>query len=75
MIDTYMKNYDSLPTEEELTINEETSKLEQKEEENVSKSVDEEENHDDLWAEMETALISSNLLDGTEVCDNYSTLI
>ncbi|WJX38509.1 DNA repair and recombination protein RAD54-like protein [Trifolium repens] len=66
MIDTYMKNFDSLPTEEELTINEETSKLEEKEEENVSKSVDEEENHDDLWAEMETALISSNLLDGTE---------
>jgi hypothetical protein len=75
MIDTYMKNFDSLPTEEELTINEETSKLEEKEEENVSKSVDEEENHDDLWAEMETALISSNLLDGTEVCDNCLTLV
>jgi DNA repair and recombination RAD54-like protein len=73
MIDTYMKNFDSLPTEEEPTIMEETSKLEQKVEENVLKIEDEEEDPDDLaglWEEMDTALISSNLLDGTEVCDN-----
>ncbi|WJX38511.1 DNA repair and recombination protein RAD54-like protein [Trifolium repens] len=69
MIDTYMKNFDSLPTEEEPTIMEETSKLDQKVEENVSKIEDEEKDPDDLaslWEEMDTALISSNLLDGTE---------
>ncbi|PNX66957.1 DNA repair and recombination RAD54-like protein [Trifolium pratense] len=73
MVDTYMKNFDSLPTEEDPTINEETSKLEQKEEQNVSKSDDdeenvsisnnEEENPEDLnylWAELHTNL------DGTE---------
>ncbi|CAJ2644126.1 unnamed protein product [Trifolium pratense] len=69
MIDTYMKNFHSLPTEDEPTINEETNKLEQKFEKNVSKIEDEEENPDDLaglWEEMDSALISSNLLDGTE---------
>ncbi|GAU29410.1 hypothetical protein TSUD_149800 [Trifolium subterraneum] len=66
IIDTYMKNFDSLPTEEEPVINEETSKLDQKVEENVSESDDVEENHDDLWAEFDIALMSSNLLDGTE---------
>ncbi|PNX60589.1 hypothetical protein L195_g052007 [Trifolium pratense] len=40
MIDTYVENFDSLPIEEEPTINEETSKLEQKEDQNVSKSDD-----------------------------------
>jgi len=72
VIDTYMKNLDSLPAEEEPTINEETNKLEQKEEEKVSKSDDEEENPDDLsaiWEEMDTAMAASCLLDGTEVCD------
>jgi len=70
IIDTYMKNLDSLPTEEEPTINKETNKLV---EEKVSKSDDEEENHDDLsatWEEIDTALIASGLLDGTEVCGN-----
>ncbi|CAJ2644123.1 unnamed protein product [Trifolium pratense] len=62
MVDTYMKDLDGLPT-----VDEETTELEQKAEENVSKSNDEEEeNLDDLWAELDTALISSNLLDGTE---------
>ncbi|XP_012571350.1 LOW QUALITY PROTEIN: SNF2 domain-containing protein CLASSY 1-like [Cicer arietinum] len=75
IIDSYMKNIDSLPTEEEVTINEheqmlKTSKLEPKEEEKVPKSHDvEEEFFDDLdvlWEEMDTAWLSSNLLDGTE---------
>ncbi|AES78270.2 chromatin remodeling complex subunit [Medicago truncatula] len=66
IIDTYMKNLDSLRAEEEPTIDEETNKLE---EEKVSKSDDGEENPDDLsaiWEEMDTAMAASCLLDGTE---------
>ncbi|XP_058764637.1 SNF2 domain-containing protein CLASSY 2-like [Vicia villosa] len=73
MIDTYMKNFDSLPTEEEKNVNEpwqETSKLEPREEEKTSKSDDEEEespeNLEALWQEMNTALTSSYLLIGNE---------
>ncbi|AES78264.1 hypothetical protein MTR_7g026590 [Medicago truncatula] len=58
IIDTYMKNLDSLPAEEEPTIKEETNKLE---EEKMSKKDDEEKNLDDLSATREgidTALIA-----------------
>ncbi|CAI8597382.1 unnamed protein product [Vicia faba] len=73
IIDTYMKNFDSLPTEEEKNVNEpwqETSKLEQKEDEKIPKSDDEEEespeNLNALWEELDTALTSSYLLNGNE---------
>jgi len=70
VIDAYMDNFDSLPTEEDPTISEETQFEQEKE--NVSESSDEVENPDDLadiWKEMDTALASSYLLDGNEVCD------
>jgi len=70
VIDAYMDNFDSLPTEEDPTISEETQFEQEKE--NVSERGDEVENPDDLadiWEEMNTALTSSYLLDGNEVCD------
>ncbi|RHN80703.1 putative DNA helicase chromatin remodeling SNF2 family [Medicago truncatula] len=67
VIDAYMDNFDSLPTEEDPTISEERQFEQEKE--NVSEKGDEVENPDDLadmWEEMETALTSSYLLDGNE---------
>lgn len=68
VIDTYMDNFDSLPTEEDPTISDETQF--EKEKENVSESGDDVENPDhlaDIWEEMDTALTSSYLFDGNEL--------